>query len=104
MPKNLSAKYLKHYQLKIIKKIKKDYKKMLMKDIKIFLKKKKKKKQQYGRECYKNLSEDEKQKLVEYRKKFYGMRNKMCFFIRESIRNFFLLHLYLKFSHSKQKM
>ena len=28
----------------------------------------KKKKQQYDRECYKNLSEDEKQKLVEYRK------------------------------------
>ena len=35
-----------------------------MKDIKI----KKEEKQQYGRECYKNLSEDEKQKLVEYRK------------------------------------
>ena len=28
----------------------------------------KKKKQQYGRERYKNFSEDEKQKLVEYRK------------------------------------
>ena len=42
---------------------------MLVKDIKIFLEKKKKKKQQYGREHYKNLSEDEKQKLVEYRKK-----------------------------------
>ena len=39
-----------------------------MKDIKVFLKKKKKKKQ-HGREGYKNLSEDEKQKLVEYRKK-----------------------------------
>ena len=35
-----------------------------MKDIKI----KKEEKQQYGCECYKNLSEDEKQKLVEYRK------------------------------------
>ena len=35
-----------------------------MKDIKI----KKEEKQQYGREYYKNLSEDEKQKLVEYRK------------------------------------
>ena len=40
-----------------------------MKDIKIFLKKKKKKKQQYGRERYKNLSEDEKDKVVENRKK-----------------------------------
>ena len=39
-----------------------------MKDIKIFLKKKKKKKQQYGCECYKTLSEDEKNKLVVYRK------------------------------------
>ena len=27
------------------------------------------KKRQYGSECYKNLSEDEKQKLTEYRKK-----------------------------------
>ena len=38
------------------------------------LSKEKEKKQQYGRECYKNLSEDEKQKLVEYRKKSYRMR------------------------------
>ena len=44
-----------------------------MKDIKIFLEKKKKKKQQYGRERYKNFSEDEKNKLVEYRKKYYRM-------------------------------
>ena len=34
----------------------------------MFLKKKKEEKHQYGRECYKNLSEDEKQKLAEYRK------------------------------------
>ena len=40
----------------------------------IFLKKKEKKKQQYGRERYKTLSEDEKNKLVEYRKKYYKMR------------------------------
>ena len=39
----------------------------MVKDIKIFLKKKKKKKQQYGRDRYKNLSGDEKQKLIEYR-------------------------------------
>ena len=55
---------LKTYQLNIVKKIKKDFKRKPMKDIKI----KKEEKQQYGRECYKNLSEDEKQKLVEYRK------------------------------------
>ena len=40
---------------------------MFMKYIKVFLKKKKKK-QQCGVERYKNLPEDEKQKLVEYRK------------------------------------
>ena len=51
-----------------------------MKDIKIFLKKKKKKKGKYDCERYKNLSEDEKQKLVGYRKKYYRMRKK-CFFI-----------------------
>ena len=32
------------------------------------------KKRQQGRERYKNLSEDEKQKLVKYRKKYYKMR------------------------------
>ena len=67
-------KFLKIYHLNIIKKIKKDYKKKLVKDIKIFLKKKKKKKRQYGCERYKSLSEEEKEKLVEYRKKFYRMR------------------------------
>ena len=40
----------------------------------IFLKKKKKKNGQYGRESYKNLSENEKNKLVEYRKIHYRMR------------------------------
>ena len=54
----------------MIKKIKKDYKRKLAKDIKIFLKKKKKKNQQYGHERYKNLSKGEKKnKLAEYRKK-----------------------------------
>ena len=43
----------------MIKIIKKDYKKKLVKDIKVFLKKKKKKKREYGRERYKNLREDE---------------------------------------------
>ena len=46
------------YQLNIIKKIKKDYKKKLVKDIEIFLKKKKTR--QYGCEPCKNLLEDEK--------------------------------------------
>ena len=44
-----------------------------MKDIKIFLKKEKEKNQKYGCERYKNLS-DEKEKIVEYRKKYYRMR------------------------------
>ena len=30
--------------------------------------------QQYGRKRYKNLQEDEKDKLIEYRKKYYKMR------------------------------
>ena len=55
-------KCLKIYQLNIIKKIKKDYKKELVTDIKIFLRNKIKKKQQYRRERYKNLSGNEKKK------------------------------------------
>ena len=42
---------------------------MLVKGTKIFLKQKKFKK--YCHKCYKNLSEDEKQKLVEYRINYY---------------------------------
>ena len=52
--------YIKVYQLNIIKKTKKDYKKKLVEDIKIFLRMKRGKKQQYGREGYKNFSEDKK--------------------------------------------
>ena len=33
--------------------------------------------QQYGRECQKNLSEDEKEKRDEYRKKYYKARKRM---------------------------
>ena len=40
-----------------------------MKDLKIFVKKKKKK-HQYVCNRYKNISEEEKQKLVDYRRKF----------------------------------
>ena len=45
--------------------------KKLEKYIKFFLKNKKKKTRQYGRERCKNLPDNEKQKLVEYRKKYY---------------------------------
>ena len=67
-------KSLKLYQLSIIKKIKKDYKKTLAKDIQVFQKEEKEKKRQSGSECYKNLSEGEKQKLVECRKKYKEIR------------------------------
>ena len=60
------------YQLNIIEKNKERPQKKLTKDIKIFLRKKirkiKEKKQEYSRDRYKNISEDEKQKLAEYRK------------------------------------
>ena len=68
MSKNLSAKY--HQENKEI------LQKKIMKDIKIFLKKKNKQNQtrQYDRECYNNLSEEEKQELVEYRRKYYRIK------------------------------
>ena len=64
MPKNLSAKYYQENKERLQKK--------LVKDIKIFLKKKKKR--EYGREHYKNLSEEERHKLFECRKKHDRMR------------------------------
>ena len=60
MPKNVSAKY---YQEN-----KERRQKQIVKDINVFLRKEKKKRQQYGRERYKNLSDDEQQKLVEIEK------------------------------------
>ena len=48
--------------------------------------KEEKKQQHYGCECYKNLSEHEKQKIVECRKKYYRMRNE--YFFCRNIRNF----------------
>ena len=60
MSKRLSAKYYQENKERL--------QKNLVKDIKIFLKKKKKKKRQYCHKRYTNLSEDEQQKLVEYRK------------------------------------
>ena len=65
------------YQLNIIKKINKDYKKKkkkLVKDTKIILKKKTKKSNNMVMNVAKNLSEYAKQKLVEYRKKYSRMR------------------------------
>ena len=47
---------------------------MFVKGIEICLKKKKNRNGEYGLERYKNLSKDEKQKLAEYRKKYYEMR------------------------------
>ena len=63
-------KCLKIYQLNAIKKIKRGHKKKLVKDIKISSKKKKawERSERYGSERYKKLSEDEKQKLLEYTK------------------------------------
>ena len=42
-------------------------------------------KRQYGREHCKNLSEDEKQNLVEYRKKYYRMRKNAILKLPETI-------------------
>ena len=42
-----------------------------VKGIKIFLQKRKKRKRQYYNECNKNLSEYQKQRLVEYRRNYY---------------------------------
>ena len=45
-----------------------------MKDIKFFSEEEKNKKQEYGPERYKNISKDEKQRLVEYRTSYFEMR------------------------------
>ena len=63
MSKTLSAKYCKKNKERLQKKT--------VKNIKIYLKNKK---NQYGPERYKNLSKNEKQKLIERRKKYYRMR------------------------------
>ena len=65
-----------------------------MKDIKIFPKKKKKKKQQYSRELFKDLSENEKQKLAEYRKKYYRMRKNALLQLYVTILIYKILLLY----------
>ena len=71
MPKNLSDKYYQEY---------KDCKKKLVKNIQNIFKEEKETKRQYGDESSRNLSEDEKGKLVEYRKKYYRMRKNALHF------------------------
>ena len=65
MSKHLSAKYYQENEERI--------QKNLVKDINLSYKENKKR-QQYDREHYKNFSEDEIQKLVEYRKRYNRMR------------------------------
>ena len=60
-------KCLKICQLNIIKKTKKDYKINAREECQNLSKKEKEKKQQYGDECYKNLSEDETIEKKNYR-------------------------------------
>ena len=81
-----------------------DYKIKLVSDIKCLFKEEKK--PQYGREHYRNLWEDQKQKLIKYRKnviewvKTFYYNGKKVFqfgnfhtFIKENWKNVFLLHL-----------
>ena len=101
------------YQLNIIKKIKKDCKKKLVKDSKTFLKKKKKKANNMVvnvAKISKNMKKINwlsieknilKRESIIYRRVFYF--RKFCFFILESIRNCFLLRLCLKSSLSTNK-
>ena len=70
MTKNLSAlKYYQENKEKIPKKKKKEKKKKNQNKMYNKTFPKMNKKQQYGHEYYKNLQKDEKQKLVDYRKK-----------------------------------
>ena len=64
---NSSAKYYQDNKERLQKRACERYQRLSNKE-------KEKKKQQYGREQYKILPEDEKQKLDEYRKKYYKLR------------------------------
>ena len=66
-------------QLNISKKIKKDYKKA-RKRYQNLSKEEKRRKPQHGYEPYKNLPEYEKEKLVEYSKKYFRMRKNVLLF------------------------
>ena len=76
--KTLSTKYYQENKERLVKD-----KQKLVKDIIFF--NEKKKKWQYGCERYKNLPEDEKQKLVEYTRSYYRMRKKCLIII---VRNY----------------
>ena len=56
-----------------LKKKKTKNKNMVASDIKILMTKKKIKKHQCKRECYKNLSKEQKKILVEYKRNYYIM-------------------------------
>ena len=64
MSQNLSAIYYQENKERLQKRALERYQNLL----------KEEEKWQYGHERYKNLPEDEKEKLVEYRKKYYTMR------------------------------
>ena len=64
------------HQPNIIEKKPEKILKSLVKGIKNFVKKKNKKRE-YGHEQDKNISEDEKQKLAEYRKRYYEMQKNL---------------------------
>ena len=69
MSKNSSAKYHQDNNERL--------KKRPVKDIKIFLKKERN--QKHSRERYKNLSEDEKKKLFEYKKNIIKWEKALCY-------------------------
>ena len=69
MSKDASTKYYQNNHQRLQEKYRKKYQSPFWR--------KKKKKQQFGCELYENLPEDEKQRKVEYRKKYYKIwRNK----------------------------
>ena len=64
-----------------------------VKDTKMFLKKKKREKRQYHRECNKNLSDEDKEKKVEYIGNYYLALKKYffsCLWIFRVLGQFFL--------------
>ena len=69
---NSSAKYYQDNKERLQKRTCERYQRLSNKE-------KEKKKQQYGREQYKILPEDEKQKLDEYRRKYYKLRKKFLY-------------------------
>ena len=85
MSKTLSAKY--HQENK-----KKNFKKKACEKYQNLSKDVREKKRQYGRESYKmKIANVEKQKLVEYRKKYYRMRKKHFIIIIKKYFNLILL-------------